>query len=78
MTEFAHGIVNTLKDKMDESLFLSLIFFIGHILIAMLVVSIIIGAILWEAGAVALIEPAVNSIWFYILHKLWKKFSKNN
>ncbi|MBK66422.1 MAG: hypothetical protein CL769_05660 [Chloroflexi bacterium] len=78
MTEFAHGIVNTLKDKMDESLFLSLIFFIGHILIAMLVVSIITGASLWEAGAVALIEPAVNSIWFYILHKLWKKFSKNN
>ena len=78
MTEFAHGIVNTLKDKMDESLFLSLIFFIGHILIAMLVVSIITGASLWEAGAVALLEPAVNSIWFYILHKLWKKFSKNN
>ena len=78
MTEFAHGIVNTLKDKMDESLFLSLIFFIGHILIAMLVVSITTGASLWEAGAVALIEPAVNSIWFYILHKLWKKFSKNN
>ena len=78
MTEFAHGIVNTLKDKMDESLFLSLIFFIGHILIAMLVVSIITGASLWEAGAVVLIEPAVNSIWFYILHKLWKKFSKNN
>ena len=78
MTEFAHGIVNTLKDKMDESLFLSLIFFIGHILIAMLVVSIITGASLWEAGAVALIEPVVNSIWFYILHKLWKKFSKNN
>ena len=78
MTEFAHGIVNTLKDKLDESLFLSLIFLIGHILIALLVVSIITGASLWEAGAVALIEPAVNSIWFYILHKLWKKFSKNN
>ena len=76
MTEFAHGIVNTLKDKMDESLFLSLIFFIGHILIAMLVVSIITGASLWEAGAVALIEPAVNSIWFYILHKLWKKIQQ--
>ena len=44
----------------------------------MLVVSIITGASLWEAGAVVLIEPAVNSIWFYILHKLWKKFSKNN
>ena len=29
------------------------------------------GASLWEAGLVALIEPAINGVWFYILHKLW-------
>ena len=76
MTELTKGIVNAVKDKMDESLALAIIFFIGHIIIAMAVVSIITGASLWEAGAVALIEPAVNSVWFYVLHKLWKKFSK--
>ena len=76
MSEFAQGIVNALKNKMDESLVLALIFFVGHIIIAMAVVSIITGASIWEAGAVALVEPAVNSVWFYILHKLWKKFSK--
>ena len=75
MTEFAQGIVKTIKSKMDESLALALIFFVGHIIIAMVVVSIITGANIWEAGAVALVEPAVNSVWFYILHKLWKKFS---
>ena len=75
MTEFAQGIVNTIKSKMDESLALALIFFVGHIIIAMAVVSIITGASIWEAGAVALVEPAVNSVWFYILHKVWKKFS---
>ena len=75
MSEFAQGIVNTIKSKMDESLALALIFFVGHIIIAMAVVSIITGASIWEAGAVALVEPAVNSVWFYILHKLWKKFS---
>ena len=75
MTEFAQGIVKTIKSKMDESLALALIFFVGHIIIAMAVVSIITGANIWEAGAVALVEPAVNSVWFYILHKLWKKFS---
>ena len=63
---------------MDESLALALIFFIGHILIAMTVVSIITGASIWEACAVALVEPAVNSVWFYVLHKLWKKFSKSS
>ena len=78
MTEFTQGILNSLKNKMDESLALALIFFIGHLLIAMTIVSIITGASIWEAGSVALIEPAVNSVWFYVLHKLWKKFSKSS
>ncbi len=75
MTEFTQGIVKAVKSKIDESLVLALIFFIGHITIAMVVVSVITGASIWEAGTVALIEPAVNSVWFYILHKVWKKFS---
>ena len=74
MTEITKGIVNAVKDKMDESLILAIIFFIGHIIIAMVVVSAITGASIWEAGAVAIIEPAVNSVWFYVLHKTWKKF----
>ena len=74
MTELTKGIVNVVKDTMDESLLLAIIFFIGHIIIAMVVVSAITGASIWEAGAVAIIEPAVNSIWFYVLHKTWKKF----
>ena len=75
MSGFAQGIVKGIKAKMDESLALAIIFFGGHILIAMTVVSLITGASIWEAGAVALVEPAVNSVWFYLLHKLWKKFS---
>ena len=76
MTEFTKGIVNVVRDKMDESIALALIFFVGHIIIAMTVVSMITGASIWEAGAVAVVEPAVNSVWFYILHKLWKKFKE--
>jgi len=74
MTEITKGIVNAVKNKMDESFILAIIFFIGHIIIAMLVVSIVTGASIWKAGAVAIIEPAVNSVWFYALHKLWKKY----
>ena len=75
MTEITRGIVNAFKDRMDESLLLAIIFFIGHIIIAMIVVSLITGASIWEAGLVALVEPAVNSVWFYVLHKLWKKYN---
>tara|TARA_B100000085_G_scaffold261996_1_gene266834 strand:+ start:156 stop:386 length:231 start_codon:yes stop_codon:yes gene_type:complete len=75
MTEITKGIFNAFKDRMDESLLLAIIFFIGHIIIAMIVVSAITGASIWEAGLVALVEPAVNSVWFFVLHKLWKKFN---
>ena len=78
MTEFTNGFLVTIKNKVDDSILLALIFFLGHILIAMMVVSMITGASIWEAGAVALVEPAVNSVWFYVLHKLWKKFIKSS
>jgi len=72
MTEFTTGIWNTFRNIAGtSSVALALIFFCGHVLIAMTVVSIMTGASLWEAGAVALVEPAVNSVWFYVLHKFW-------
>ena len=72
MTEFTHGIVNAIKDRVEDSVLLAVIFFIGHVLIAMTVVYLITGSSIWEAGAVALVEPAINSVWFYVLHKVWK------
>ena len=72
MTEFTTGIWNTFRNIAGtSSVALALIFFCGHVLIAMTVVSIMTGASLWEAGAVAIVEPAVNSVWFYVLHKIW-------
>ena len=72
MSEFTQGMLNTLKNLIGtSSLGLSIIFFIGHVIIAMAVVSLITGASIWEAGAVALVEPAVNSVWFYVLHKAY-------
>ena len=57
-----------------SSVTLAIIYTLGHICIAMTVVSVMTGASLWEAGAVALIEPTINGVWFYILHSLWKKY----
>ena len=74
MTEFTHGLVNALKERVEDSILLAVIFFIGHVLIAMTVVYLITGSSIWEAGAVALVEPAINSVWFYVLHKVWKSF----
>lgn len=75
MSEFTQGAFNFLKNIVKgDSVTLALIYTAGHIAIAMSVVSIMTGASFWESGAVALIEPAVNGVWFYVLHSFWKKY----
>ena len=74
MTEFTQGIQGAFRKLLTgSSLTLAIIYTIGHIVIAMTVVSIFTGASLFEAGTVALIEPSINGVWFYILHTGWKK-----
>tara|TARA_Y100000287_G_scaffold182187_1_gene179361 strand:- start:504 stop:740 length:237 start_codon:yes stop_codon:yes gene_type:complete len=75
-TEFQIGIFELLKRLLKgNSVVLAVIYTLGHVVIAMTVVSLMTGASLWEAGAVALIEPSINGLWFYILHSLWRKFN---
>ncbi len=74
MSEFTQGIFEAIKSFISGNSFvLAIIYTIGHIIIAMTVVSMMTGASLWEAGLVALIEPTINGVWFYILHTIWKK-----
>jgi len=74
MTEFTHGIQGAFKKLVTGSSFgLAITYTLGHIVIAMTVVSLMTGASLWEAGAVALIEPSINGVWFYVLHRTYKK-----
>ena len=74
MTEFTQGIQGAFKKLLSSSsLALALIYTLGHVIIAMTVVSVMTGASLWEAGAVALVEPSINGVWFYVLHKTYKK-----
>ena len=76
MGEFNQGIYGALKTLIKgSSVTLAIIYTLGHIIIAMTVVSVMTGASLWEAGAVALIEPSINGIWFYFLHTTWKKMT---
>ena len=71
------SIVSSFLSKIlsGSSLTLTLIFSLGHILIAASVVYVVTGATILESGAVALIEPSINAVWLYALHRLWKKFS---
>ena len=52
MTEFTHGIQGALKKLVaGSSVGLALIYTLGHVVIAMTVVSLMTGASLFEAGA---------------------------
>ena len=57
MTEFTNGIFKVIA---STSVGRALIYTLGHVIIAMSVVSIVTGASLFEAGLVALIEPSIN------------------
>ena len=74
MTDITKGIQGAfMKILTGSSLTLALIYTLGHVCIAMTVVTILTGASLWEAGTVALVEHAINGVWFYVLHTGWKK-----
>jgi len=74
MTEFSSGIFKVIA---STSAGRALVYTVGHIIIAMTVVSLLTGASLWEAGLVALVEPTINGFWYYMLDKMWStKFKK--
>ena len=64
-------IINFLN---GSSIAFTCVFSLGHVVIAASVVYIVTGATLFESGLVALIEPSINAVWLYILHKLWKRY----
>tara|TARA_B100001093_G_C26703154_1_gene960000 strand:- start:867 stop:1106 length:240 start_codon:yes stop_codon:yes gene_type:complete len=77
MSEFNQGLPGAVKSLITRSsISLAIIYTMGHVVIAMTVVSLMTGASLWEAGAVALVEPSINGIWFYVLHKTFKNLTK--
>ena len=71
MTEFTNGIFKVI---LGTSLGRALVYTMGHIIISMTVVRIVTDASLFEAGLVALIEPSINGVWYYILDRLWNNY----
>ena len=62
------------KKMMNSSLFLTIVYTLGHIVIAMTCNTLITGANLNLAALDALIEPCINGVWFYILHNVYKYY----
>ena len=71
MTEFTNGIFKVI---LGTSLGRALVYTVGHIIISMTIVRIVTDASFFEAGLVALIEPSINGVWYYILDRLWNNY----
>lgn len=70
MIELRVGIYNLLKKIVGgSSLTLAVVYTIGHIIIAVICNRLITGAAFELAALDAIIEPMINGVWFYILHK---------
>ena len=67
-------IINTIKTKMSDSLILTIIYTLGHFIIAVSCVTLITGASLELATLDALIEPLINAVWFYVLHRIYLSY----
>ena len=64
-------------DENKGSLARTVVFTIGHFIIAATILKILDPGIeLWVAVTDAIIEPLVNSVWYYILDKWWVSKSK--
>ena len=62
MTEFKNGIYNTLTKLLGTSLGRTIVYTIGHIIIAMTSNRLITGADWRLAGLDAIIEPMINGV----------------
>ena len=75
MSEFRQGIFNLLKKLIGgSSAVLAIVYTLGHIVIAMICNNFITGASFELAAIDAIVEPMINGVWFYVLHKAYKKF----
>ena len=84
MTEFTHGIFTATKNIYTSnkgSILRTIIYTIGHFAIAITFLMLIADVPFAVALTDAIVEPLANSIWYFVLDKIWtakyqKKFSK--
>ncbi|MEL0214488.1 MAG: hypothetical protein VW948_01750 [Burkholderiaceae bacterium] len=74
MTEFRLGIFNFLKQQLYYSSFArTLVYTVGHIVIAMICAIIIMDTTITLSFVDAIVEPIINGIWYYVLDKTWSR-----
>ena len=80
MTEFTTGIFNTAGEIYKNnkgSLLRTLIYTIGHFIIAITVLMLISNVSFAIALTDAIVEPLANAVWYFLLDKFWASKMRN-
>ncbi len=82
MTEFTTGIFEVTKNIYKQnkgSILRTVVYTIGHFVIAIVVLKMVADVTLSEAMTDAIVEPLANAVWYFMLDKFWaSKVSKKN
>ena len=79
MTEFTKGLFEITKDFLKNSkgsLLRTLIYTLGHFMIAITCLMLIADVSFLIALTDAIVEPVANSIWYFVLDKWWTRKNK--
>ena len=80
MTEFTAGIFHSTKKIYENnkgSILRTIVYTIGHFLIAIIVLKSVADVSKQEAMTDAVVEPLGNAVWYFLLDKFWaSKLSK--
>ena len=74
MVEFNRGIINAAKDVYVNnrgSILRTIIYTIGHFIIAITVLMLVSYVSLAIALTDAIVEPLANSVWYFLLDRYW-------
>ena len=74
MTELTSGIFNSAKQVYSNnkgSILRTLVYTIGHFIIAITVLMIIADVSFMIALTDAIVEPLANAVWYFLLDKFW-------
>lgn len=74
MTELTNGIYNAVAEVYKSnsgSILRTIIYTIGHFVIAITCLMLIADVPLSVAATDAVVEPLANSVWYFILDKWW-------
>ena len=74
MTEFTqgiHGAVRKIYENNKGSLLRTLVYTIGHFLIAITVLMLVANVSFMIALTDAIVEPLANTVWYFLLDKFW-------